>query len=370
MTVFGIAIGIIALVVIGSMAEKLNLLVDGGIRYYQDKVQITSNSTGMPFAPMKISTRDQIAGIKGVKFVSPIIYSVLESNSTKFGIGPTESMTASDQNGDQYGSYLPQIYVGRRLMNDDTGKAIVGYDLVKKLGAELGKSITVKGKQFEVVGIWQKTFSASDASISVSLSDGQAIIYDDLPTILKSVSEPSDIVTGFEVYSTSGTDPNVLATEIQNTVPGVLATGPRQFKEQYVSSLGTINSIIYGIAIISLIVGSLSIVNTMTMSIGERTREIGIKKAIGAKTNTILREYVIESGVLGFIGGMVGVVLGFVIVNILNGAMEASGDQLFLITPRVVFLPLVFSIILGAIAGFAPAVHATRIDIVKALEEK
>lgn len=370
LTVFGIAIGVMALVVMGSMAEKLNLLIENGIRSHQDKVQVTSSSTEMSFAPMEISTREQIASIKGVEFVSPIIYYTLESNSNMFGLGVEESITAYDQNADQYGSYSPTIYVGRKLTNDETGKAVVGYDLAKKLGAELDKNITVKGKKFEVVGIWQKSFSTSDATITVSLLDGQSIIYDDLPTIIKSTSQPSDIVTSFEVYPVSGTDPDALATKIQNTIPGVAAVGPKQFKEQYVSSSGMINSIIYGIAIISLIVGSLSIINTMMMSVGERTREIGIKKAIGAKTVMVLREYVAEAIAIGFIGGVVGVILGFVIVNSLNNVMEASGDGLFLFTPLVAFWSIIFSIVLGIIAGFMPAIHATRINIVKALGER
>ena len=369
LTVFGIAIGILALVVMGSMAEKLNLQAEGGVNYYQDKIQVSSDTSSMLPAPLRISTSDEIAKISGVEYVSPIIRTPLEKSTSAFSIGNDPTITAIDQNAYKHGKYYLSIYVGRQLSNDDTGKAIVGYDLVTKLGADLGRNITIRGRQFEVIGIWEKTYSDTDTSVSVSLKDGQSIIYDDLPEIVKSNIRPSDISTGFVVYSTSGTDPNELASLIQKTIPGTVALGPKQFQDQTMDSVNMVNSIIYAVAIVSLIVGSLSIINTMTMSVGERTKEIGVKKAIGAKTGAILREYMLEAGVIGLIGGVVGVIIGIVASNVLNIVMKATGDELFLVTPRLVIGSIIFSIVLGIIAGFMPAMYATRISIVKALRE-
>lgn len=369
LTVFGIAIGVLALVVMGSMAEKLNTQAEEGVKYYQDKIQVSSDTSSMLPAPLKITTSDEISQISGVDYVSPVISTPLEKNTSAFSVGTESTITAIDQNEYKHGKYSLSIYVGRRLTNDDTGKAIVGYDLVKKLGADLGRDITIRGKQFEVIGIWEKTYSNTDKSVSVSLKDGQSIIYEDLPEIIKSNIAPSDIATGFVIYATAGTDPNELAKTIQETIPGTVALGPKQFQEQTMSSVATINTIIYGVAIVSLIVGSLSVINTMTMSVSERTKEIGVKKAIGAKTSTILWEYMLEAGVMGFIGGMVGVIFGLITSNVLNSAMAATGDELFLITPRLIIGSIIFSIALGVIAGFLPAMHATRISIVKALRE-
>lgn len=367
LTIFGIAIGILALVVMGSMAEKLNMQAEGGVKYYENKVQVSSDTSSMLPAPLKITTGDDIAKINGVEYVSPVINTPLEKKSSAFSFGNEASITAIDQDADKHGTSYLKIYVGRRLTNEDTGKAIVGFDLVTKLSADLGRDITIRGKTFEVVGIWEKTFSTTDTSVSVSLKDGQSIIYDDLPAIIKSNINPADIATGFVVYPKSGTDPNELASVIQKTIPGTVALGPKQFQDQVMSSVSTINSIIYGVAIVSLFVGSLSIINTMTMSVSERTKEIGVKKAIGAKTGTILREYMVEAAVIGLMGGIVGVVIGFIASSILNNIMAATGDNLFLVTPRLVMWSLVFSIVLGTVAGIMPAIHATRISIVKAL---
>ncbi|MCX6728694.1 MAG: ABC transporter permease [Candidatus Saccharibacteria bacterium] len=370
LTIFGIAIGILALVVMGSMAEKLNLLVDGGVKYYQDKVQITSGTMGMSLVPLKLDTKAEIEKIDGVGYVSPIIYTTLEKDSSAVSFGPPASITAGDMNAIKYESFKMSLASGRRLTNDDKGKIVIGYDLVKKLDAKVGEKVKIRGNKYEVVGIWDKTFTAPDTSVSMVLSDGQQVVYNDLPPIIKSSVKPSDIVSGFVAYPKKGADPNVLAIRIQKQVEGITATGPKQFQEQVVNSVKMFNSIIYGIAIISLLVGSLSIINTMTMSVSERTKEIGIKKAVGAKTSSILGEYLTEAGIIGLIGGLVGIGLGALIVNAINTAMEKNGDKLFLLTPRLALGALAFAIVLGVIAGIIPAVHATKIDIVKSLREE
>jgi putative ABC transport system permease protein len=147
-------------------------------------------------------------------------------------------------------------------------------------------------------------------------------------------------------------------------------SGPKVFKDQIENATKILNQILYGIAAISLLVGSLSVINTMTMSISERTKEIGIKKAVGAKTTNIMAEYLTEAGLIGLFGGLLGVGIGSFIVTSINTAMEVKGDKLFLFTPRLAVGALAFSVILGIIAGIFPAIHATRISIVKALREE
>jgi putative ABC transport system permease protein len=160
-----------------------------------------------------------------------------------------------------------------------------------------------------------------------------------------------------------------LADKITKEVPTVKGMGPKVFKDQIEAATKVLNQILYGIAAISLLVGSLSVINTMTMSISERTKEIGIKKAVGAKTKNILFEYLTEAGFIGFFGGLIGLGIGAFIVTSINAALAIKGDKLFLLTPRLAIGAVVFSVILGIVAGIFPAVHATRISIVKSLRE-
>ncbi len=128
-----------------------------------------------------------------------------------------------------------------------------------------------------------------------------------------------------------------------------------------------LNAILVGIALISLVVGGLSVINTMAMSIAERTREIGIKRAIGASRIGIVREFVTESALIGFIGGALGLVLGAAVVCLADEAGRSSGTVLFQLTTGTALSAVVFSTVLGALAGFVPALHAARLDPVSAL---
>ncbi len=116
--------------------------------------------------------------------------------------------------------------------------------------------------------------------------------------------------------------------------------------------------------------GTLSIVNTMTMSISERTREIGVKKALGAKPGSIMTEYLTEAGIIGLLGGAIGIGVGALVVYIVNSILERTGDKIFILSPRLLWGALGFSIVLGVVAGIFPALHAVRINIVKSLREE
>jgi putative ABC transport system permease protein len=133
------------------------------------------------------------------------------------------------------------------------------------------------------------------------------------------------------------------------------------------SSVAVFNSIIVGIGLVSLIVGGLSVINTMAMSVAERTREIGVKRAIGATRRRIIRELMLEAGVIGAIGGLLGVVLGALVVVLVNEAGRSSGTVLFELTTSTALFAFAFSTILGVIAGIVPAWSAARLDPVAAL---
>jgi putative ABC transport system permease protein len=139
------------------------------------------------------------------------------------------------------------------------------------------------------------------------------------------------------------------------------------FDKEIGGSVQMLNAILIGIGLISLIVGGLSVINTMAMSVAERTREIGIKRAIGASRGRVLRELVIEAALIGFAGGLIGLALGALVVTLANDAGRSSGTILFLLTPNTAFTAVAFSTILGALAGFVPALHAARLDPVSAL---
>lgn len=371
LTIFGITIGIFAFTVMGSMAEKISLLVNGGTKYYSDKVTVSQSESLFISAPMHIGKAKEIEKVDGVAAVTPTVFTSLTEKFDAVSFGPPASIASADVAvSDTYESFEITYSSGRELQAGETGKITVGADLVKKLGAKVGQSVKIRNKDFEVVGIMNKTLTAPDNEVFMALPDAQQIYYSELPEIIRNQSKPEEIVNGFTVYVDPDVDPNQLAEKINQQVGDIKASGPKAFQDQIATATGVFNAILFGIALISLIVGGLSIINTMTMSVSERVREIGIKKAVGAKTRNILGEYLGEAGLIGLFGGFIGWGLGAILVLILNKIMEDSGNVIFLLTWRISIFAIVFSVVLGILAGFYPAYHAVRLNIVRALREE
>jgi putative ABC transport system permease protein len=151
-------------------------------------------------------------------------------------------------------------------------------------------------------------------------------------------------------------------------VDGVLASGPAKMQEAQGQIIDLITATLWSIGVIALIVGTFSVVNTMTMAVGERTREIGVKRALGATRQRIRRDVLAESALMAALGGAGGLAAGVLVALALNSATVATtGTSLFLVTPRLVAGTLAFAVVLGVIGGLWPARRAARLDPATAL---
>ena len=190
LTIFGISIGVFALVVMGALAEKLTLLVDGGMKYYAGKV-VVSSSTGIQGMiagePLKQSMLRTIEHIPGVARASAGVSTLLgDLQTVNFGTPPT--LQAEDGRAKGYETFLVKYAEGRELTNADVGKVTVGSDLVAKLNAHVGGHVEIKDKRYEVVGIAAKTLTAPDNTVMMTMQDARKIVYDELPDAQKAPS--------------------------------------------------------------------------------------------------------------------------------------------------------------------------------------
>jgi putative ABC transport system permease protein len=370
LTILGITIGIWALVVFGSMANKINAIVDGGSQYYADKLTVSARGSGLGFGqPMDIATAEVVAAVDGVDVVVPSIGMPMsdEMSGMTMGMEYVYGEVAGADRGRE--TFEIGVASGRDLTPADEGAyvTVLGSDLARQYDASVGDRIDIRGRSFEVVGIHEPTLTMPDSSAGVPLAAGQELFMETMPPMFTAGLEPSSVVSGLTVYPDPGVDPERLAAAIAAVDPTLEIMTGDDFEEQIGSATAIFNAILVGIALISLAVGGLSVINTMAMSVAERTREIGIKRAIGGSRTRIVGELVAESAFIGFLGGVIGLTLGAAVALIGNELGRESGFLLFMLTPWTAVTAVAFSTILGALAGLVPAMHAARLDPVAAL---
>jgi putative ABC transport system permease protein len=373
LTILGITIGIWSLVVFGSMANKISAMVEGGSTYYADKLTVSdaSGSTGgFSATPMSLKLADDIRKVDGVAAVSPAVMMLMDTSGGSVSMGVPPMIVGTIPGSDQgLEKFVTTAAEGRKLTADDATKmvTVLGSDIARKDNLHPGDTIMLHDRTFEVVGVLEPTLTAPDQEAMVPFRAGQILLHESLPPVIRLQVSPDDLATSMAVYPAPGVSPEDLAVRIKEAVPNVATMTAKDFDQQVGSATSVLDAILVGIALISLIVGGLSVINTMAMSIAERTREIGIKRAIGGSRSRIVREFVMEASVIGFLGGVIGLLLGALVVFVVNEASRTSGTILFDLTAGTAITAVVFSTVLGAVAGFVPAVHAARLDPVTAL---
>jgi putative ABC transport system permease protein len=371
LTITGILIGIMALVVFGSMANKIGSLVSGGSDYYRDKIVVNAKGGTMGLGGvMSMADAATISKLRGVEVAVPSVVMLLSDDQSGVNMGSPPMITGAMAGADHGRETFQIDYTsGRALAPSDEGRNVVvlGSDLARQHDARVGSSISLRGVPFEIVGVLAPTLTAPDNQAMIPLAAAQLLFIKTLPPVLSATLDPAQIATAVTVYPKAGIDTATIATDITAALPSVSAMTGEDFDRKIGSALGMFNSILLGIGLISLIVGGLSVVNTMAMSVAERTREIGIKRAVGASRWRIRREIVSESALMGLVGGLLGLVVGALVVYAGNEAGRASGTILFELTARTAISAVAFATILGALAGLMPAWHASSLDPVSAL---
>ena len=367
-TVAGIAIGILALTVVGSLAERLHTIV----------ARSTSLNTGIVFANIQRSmliapnarrsvtiAYEHLRALDGVRAAVPEVIVPYESGNAIGRFGPPSLVFGFPDQLQAPGHEMFVIARGRTPARGEQRVAIVGPDFAASEHVEVGDVMALQGNSFTVVGVMEKTFTVFDAAVVVPLGDAQSLLLQDVPPLLDSL--PPDPVSAFLVVAKPNADVSLLARRIA-LIDGLSARDPREVANAVRSTLGIFDAIVFGAALIALLVGAFSVVNTMTIAVTERTREIGIRKAIGATDGSILLTFVGEAATIGALGGGAGIVLGLAVVAAIDARSAAGGNlQLFAISPAVALGALAFAVALSAVAGFVPALAAARLPPTVAL---
>ncbi|MBW3015358.1 ABC transporter permease [Candidatus Woesearchaeota archaeon] len=370
LTIIGVIIGIAAIVSLFLISEGLQNSVE--VQFEALGVSniriVPGGLTGPPGGSnrLDISLADNIERVKSVEYVDKVISSTSKVIFNK----ETQFITTISYDNDlgQKGFVDTDVDVseGRLLDVGDRNVALVGWNVAKELFDKdiyAKNKIEVEGTTLKVVGVIEETGTESDNTIVLPLSTAQEIL------------EVEDEVNVFVVKIKQGIDIEEAAEDIRDELEKELdeeeftVFTPEQLLNQIKDILGVIQIILVGIAVISLLVGGIGIMNAMFTSVLERTKEIGIMKAIGAKNSSILTLFVIEAGLIGLVGGIVGTALGAgaaQLVGIIAELANFSGLVIIIKWPTIIF-GLTFAFVVGIASGIIPAIRASKLQPVDAL---
>lgn len=254
------------------------------------------------------------------------------------------------------------------LMDKSTAEGLYG-DAEEAVGKEIEVSIGGQSQEFEVLGVYENNNSSSQYMMFQGKS-----LYIPLKTAAD-ISHKTESFQYVQVIAGVGEDTDQLSKDLtnffmplyrSNTEYKVTALTLEGMVKMLDQLLGTITTAISIIAGISLLVGGIGVMNIMLVSVTERTREIGLKKAIGARKNIILGQFLTEAAVLTSLGGIIGTISGIILAEAIA---KISSVPVAISIPAVV-IAILFSMMIGIIFGFIPAVKAANLDPIVALRHE
>jgi putative ABC transport system permease protein len=376
LTILGIIIGIAAIISLVSIGEGLKLSVTQQLESFgSDKLIVSpsSSSSGLGFSSLlgeSLVESDvrRIESVNGVKSAAGVLFKTLpikygkEVKST-YIIG----IRADDADKIFLDIQLYEIDEGRYFRKGESSSINIGSTVAKEMfdkEVTVGDSIFIKDKKFKVVGIMKSMGNSQDDSqIYMSMEDLRGLIGggDSISMIMAKVSDTDRI--------------NDIADDIEKKLNKEYGEGTysaissQQIMERVGSIISILSFVLGGIASISLVVAGVGISNSMFTSVLERTKEIGIMKAVGATNNNILEIFLVESALLGFFGGVIGCVVGVILSQLISifavGALPVEFKTV--VSVDMILMSLAFAVGVGILSGLIPARKASKLQPVEAL---
>lgn len=370
LTILGIVIGISSVITLIGIGDGSKEAVTSAIEGMGTNL-LTVSLTGSSAKPL---TDEDLKTIQLSQAIADAVPDLTGTATAKDG---TESYVTSVEGTLPGYENVRNIHaaLGRFLTQDDNDNrykvAVVGIEVLQNLYPDLsasqydtliGKNLLLNGTNFEIVGILE-----SKGTSSIGSNDNRVIVpLSTAERFLKSTQ-----VKTYYVEAKSSDQISIASSELNSFLLQKYNSDSSQFRvlsqsellQTSSSTVGSLTMMLAGIAAISLLVGGIGIMNIMLVSVIERTREIGIRKAIGAKRKDILTQFLIESIFISCLGGLTGVGLG-----LLAGVLiPLLSSQKMVISFPVVMLAFVFSAAVGIIFGFYPAAKASRLKPIDAL---
>ena len=370
LTILGVVIGVVAIVVLVSIGQGANSSVVESIEGMGTNL-ITANINARRMNPIDLDSLNELAQNEAISYVAPIssVSGTVKAGTTTYDDGVVQGTTPGYESIRNW-----TVAEGRFLQQPDIDNrsfvAVIGSEAATEMYGTtraVGETFSLNGYTITVVGVLAEVGSSASGS-----NDNQILI----PFTLAQRLSNQTSISSFYVSAASSAQVEQAQAAVESYLEKAFENyNTRSFGTQYsvfnqtemLSTLrettNTLTLMLGGIAAISLLVGGIGIMNIMLVSVSERTREIGIRKAIGAARGNILTQFLIESLVVSLMGGLLGLAISVVAVKALAPVLQMT----LTIPVNVAWMAIAFSVFIGVVFGMYPANKASKLRPIEAL---
>ena len=370
LTILGVVIGVVAIVVLVSIGQGANSSVVESIEGMGTNL-ITANINARRMNPIDLDSLNELAQNEAISYVAPIssVSGTVKAGTTTYDDGVVQGTTPGYESIRNW-----TVAEGRFLQQPDIDNrsfvAVIGSEAATEMYGTthaVGETFSLNGYTLTVVGVLAEVGSSASGS-----NDNQILI----PFTLAQRLSNQTSISSFYVSAASSAQVEQAQAAVESYLEKAFENyNTRSFGTQYsvfnqtemLSTLSettnTLTLMLGGIAAISLLVGGIGIMNIMLVSVSERTREIGIRKAIGAARGNILTQFLIESLVVSLMGGLLGLAISVVAVKALAPVLQMT----LTIPVNVAWMAIAFSVFIGVVFGMYPANKASKLRPIQAL---
>ena len=370
LTILGVVIGVVAIVVLVSIGQGANSSVVESIEGMGTNL-ITANINARRMNPIDLDSLNELAQNEAISYVAPIssVSGTVKAGTTTYDDGVVQGTTPGYESIRNW-----TVAEGRFLQQPDIDNrsfvAVIGSEAATEMYGTthaVGETFSLNGYTITVVGVLEAVGSSASGS-----NDNQILI----PFTLAQRLSNQTSISSFYVSAASSAQVEQAQAAVESYLEKAFENyNTRSFGTQYsvfnqtemLSTLSettnTLTLMLGGIAAISLLVGGIGIMNIMLVSVSERTREIGIRKAIGAARGNILMQFLIESLVVSLMGGLLGLAISVAAVKALAPVLQMT----LTIPVNVAWMAIAFSVFIGVVFGMYPANKASKLRPIEAL---
>lgn len=362
LTMLGVIIGVAAVIVLVSLGQGTTKSVTGRIQGLgSNLVSITIRNSPVTLTYDQVMAWKQRPGVAGI---APVV-----SGSVTVKYGNKKYDTSLEGSNDEYEQVRnTHVQQGRFILPIDLSfrqkVVLIGTTVADELFGQqnpVGETVKINGVNFKVVGLLEEkggtSMGSGDDEVIIPITTAQRLMGNNgIRSVFVQASGPDQV--------------NSVVTQLDNILYNLTKNTDSYRVFNQVQMLDTVNQVtgmltmlLGGIAGISLVVGGIGIMNIMLVTVTERTREIGIRKAIGAKRRDILRQFLIEAITVSGLGGIIGILVGGGLSALIGSLMSIETS----VSLSVIGLSFGFSVLVGVVFGLYPANKAAKLNPIEAL---